>query len=88
VRLEALQCDQKQNAVADAVVDEVFALLGCYTAYVGSCLLTFQDSLWLLPSRVKQSKPPEDGIDRLSQNVGRWVTTHKSEDLIYTIVEA
>jgi hypothetical protein len=27
------------------VVDEVFALLGCYTAYVYSCLSTFRGSL-------------------------------------------
>lgn len=27
------------------VTDQVFTLLGCYAAYFGSCLLTFQDSL-------------------------------------------
>ena len=27
------------------VVDEVFALLGCYAAYVGSCSPTFRDGL-------------------------------------------
>jgi hypothetical protein len=35
---------------------EVFALLGCYAVYVGSCLLTFQDSLSVPSSRVKQPK--------------------------------
>jgi len=37
-------------------VDEVFTLLGCYIVYVDSCLLTFQDSLLVPSSKVKQSK--------------------------------
>ena len=37
-------------------VDEVLTLLGCYVVYVGSCLLTFQESLLVLSSKVKQSK--------------------------------
>jgi hypothetical protein len=36
-------------------VDEVFTLQVCYTAYVGSCLLTFWDSLPVPSSRAKQS---------------------------------
>jgi hypothetical protein len=43
-----------------AVVDEVFALLVCYTACVGSCLLTFQNSIHFLSSRIKHLNPPED----------------------------
>jgi len=35
---------------------EVFAFLGCYAAYVGSCLPMFWDSLLILSSRVKQNK--------------------------------
>ena len=35
--------------------DEVFALLGCYKVTVGGYLLTFQDSLLVPSSRVKQS---------------------------------
>jgi hypothetical protein len=80
--------EKMSESLNDAVVDEIFALLSSYTVYVGSCLLTFQDSVWALPSMVKQSRPPEGGIVRLSQNVGHWVTTHKGEDLIYTVAEA
>jgi hypothetical protein len=36
-------------------VDEVFILLGCCAAYVGSCLPIFWDSLSVPFSRVKQS---------------------------------
>jgi hypothetical protein len=45
-------------------VVEAFALLGCYAAYVGSCLLTF-GTVYL-----------EDGINRWSQNVGKELPTH------------
>jgi hypothetical protein len=34
------------------------------------------------------SFPPEDGTDRLSQNVGQWVTTPRSKGLVYTVSEA
>jgi len=34
---------------------QVLALLGCYAAYVDSCLPTFQDSISIPSSRVKQS---------------------------------
>ena len=37
-------------------IDEVFALLCCYAAYVGNFLPTFRDSLSVLFSRVKHSK--------------------------------
>jgi hypothetical protein len=37
-------------------IAEVFALLGCYAAYVGSCLPTFRDCLSIPYSRIKQSK--------------------------------
>ena len=39
-----------------ANIRQAFALFGCYAANVGSCLPTFRDSLFLLPSRAKQSK--------------------------------
>jgi hypothetical protein len=35
---------------------KVFALLGCYTEYVGVCLPTFQYSLSVQSSGVEQSK--------------------------------
>jgi len=35
-------------------VDIICALLGCYTAYSGNSLPTFQDNLSVLSSRVKQ----------------------------------
>jgi hypothetical protein len=51
-------------------VNEVFALLGCYTVLVGSWLLSFWGSLLIPSSRVKQSrKTLEDRTDRLSRNV-------------------
>lgn len=34
---------------------DVFALLGCYAALIGSQVMTFRDSLWVQSSRVKQS---------------------------------
>jgi hypothetical protein len=37
------------------VLVEDFALLGCYAAHVGSCLLTFRDSQSVELSRVKKS---------------------------------
>jgi hypothetical protein len=35
---------------------EVFALQGCYTEYVDSCLLTLQDKISIPSSRVRQPK--------------------------------
>jgi hypothetical protein len=37
-------------------VNEIFALLGCYTALIHSYLRKFQDNLSVSSSRVKQSK--------------------------------
>jgi hypothetical protein len=39
-----------------ANIRKAFALLGCYAAYVGSCLPTFRDSLFVPATRAKQSK--------------------------------
>jgi len=36
-------------------VFEAFAVLGCYTAYVGSCLPTFRDSLSVPYPKIKHS---------------------------------
>jgi hypothetical protein len=38
--------------------NKVFALVGCYTAYIGSYLPTFRDNVWVLPSCVKKSNGP------------------------------
>ena len=38
-----------------------FALPGCYSSYVDSCLQTFWDSISVPSSRVRQSKTLEDG---------------------------
>jgi hypothetical protein len=48
-------------------VDEVYALEGCYTAYVGCYLLTFRTAY---RSRI-QGSSNEDTNDRLSSNVGK-----------------
>jgi hypothetical protein len=55
---------------------EVFlAHITFYAAFVGSCLLTFWDSLSVPPSRVRQSilfgtgESIEGGTNRLSQNI-------------------
>jgi len=45
-------------------VVEAFALLGCYAAYVGSCLPTFRDSL-SIPSSRAECMTLEDGTDTL-----------------------
>ena len=45
-------------------VDELFALLGCYTPYVSTCLTKFWDSLWICSIL-------EDGTDRLFRNVDK-----------------
>jgi len=39
----------------DVHINGVFALQGCYSAYVGNCLLTFRDSLAVPFSMVKES---------------------------------
>jgi hypothetical protein len=59
----------------------VFVLLGCYAAFIGSYWPTFLDSLLVWSSRVN----PE--CWQLTTNK-RCVTFQKSEDLIYTTVEA
>lgn len=38
------------------IVNKTLAILGCYAAYVGSCLPTFRDSLFVPAIRAKQSK--------------------------------
>ena len=53
-------------------VDEDYALLGHYAASTGDSLPTFRDNLSVSSSGVSGSKlTPENGIDRLAQNVGR-----------------
>ena len=54
-------------------VDENYVLLRYYTVSSGNFLPTFQDNL-SVPSSWGQALdpwPPEDGIDRLSRNVGK-----------------
>jgi len=53
---------------------EVLALLGCYAAYVGSRLLTFQDSTPCLSSRTKRLL--DHGTDRLSRNIIKQLSTY------------
>jgi hypothetical protein len=54
--LHTLRKHTSKTSVFYHSVDEVFTLL-CYCAvYVGSCLLTFQDSLLVPSSKVKQSE--------------------------------
>jgi hypothetical protein len=59
---------------------EVFTLLCFYPAYVGSCLTTFRERLSVTSSSVKQFKNNcstlEDGIDRLTRNVGKQLPTY------------
>jgi hypothetical protein len=51
-------------------VNEIFVLLGCYTALIGSYLMTFIDNVSSPSSKVFFSNF-EDGTDRLSRNVGK-----------------
>ena len=72
-------------------VNEICAFMEFYAAQSGSLLPTFQDTLSVPSSRVKQSKKNdclifEDDPDRLSRNVGknsilRCVKFQKSSDL-------
>jgi len=51
---------------------ETCSLLGYYAASSGNFLPTFRDNLSVASSGVKNSPlTPEDGTDRLSQNVGK-----------------
>jgi len=47
---------------------KIFALLVCQAALIGSCLPTFRDRLSV--------QYPEDGTERLSQNVGKRLSTY------------
>jgi len=49
-------------------IDEDFAFLGRYTAYVCNCLPTFQDSLIFTVQEIQDCSTVEDGTDRLHQN--------------------
>ena len=51
-------------------VRETFALLGCYAAYIGSCLPTFRDNLPGPSSNVKLN-----GTDRLTRDVDMYQPT-------------
>ena len=58
---------------------EIFVLLGCYVAYVGSWLQTFRDNVSAPSSRVKRSTKNSASL--------RCVTSQKNGDLICTAVE-
>jgi len=53
-------------------VDEIFALLSCYAAYVNSCLTTFWDNLSVCSF-------VEDEADRLFQNVVKQILTNSAK---------
>jgi hypothetical protein len=67
-------------------VDENGAFLGYYAAYSGNSLPTFRDNILVPSSRVENSRIKwsrflgfvtlEDGIDRLSRNVGKELPLH------------
>jgi len=68
-----LHCFTRDFMNAEFVISswsEAFIPLRHYTTYVGSCLLTFQDSLSVLPLRVKQSK-------NYARN--RWICQHTGD---------
>jgi len=51
-------------------VNEIYALLGSYAAWIGNYVPTFRDSLSVPPSRSKlESLTFENGTDRSSRNV-------------------
>jgi hypothetical protein len=56
---------QGEESTAPSVTPQVL-----HTAQSGSFVQTFQDSLSMPSSRVKQSKKSEDGTDSLSQTIG------------------
>ena len=58
----------------DAVED--FAFLGSHAAWVGSCLLTFRDSLSVQSSGVMDCLTLDDGACILSRNVGKELATY------------
>jgi hypothetical protein len=68
---------------------EVSAFLSCYATYAWSCSPTFRNSLSFPSSRAMIAWPLKMGPTRLCQNFGKqqlelhFVTTQKSEDLIY-----
>jgi hypothetical protein len=85
----------------EEVILGVFALLGCYAALPGSWLPTFRVSLSVSPSRALRCLTVEHGTDPIPLEMGptgcpetsvttnqRRVTSHKSEDLIYTATKA
>jgi hypothetical protein len=63
---------------------QVFALLGCCAALVGSNLPTFRDSVSVLYLRVRRSKRMNyltlgNGMDLLSRNVGTKIQTRVAQ---------
>jgi hypothetical protein len=62
-------------------VNEIFALLRCYAAFIGSLLPTFRDNLLVPSSRVK-GMILEDGTYRLSQNLHYIPGEQRSHDCI------
>jgi hypothetical protein len=57
----------------DYTTQEICTILGHYTVYSGNSLLIFRDKL-LVPS--SGLKTPEDGTNRLLQNVGKELPLH------------
>jgi hypothetical protein len=80
-----------KEVLPERSVGQILALLGCYAAYVGSCLPTFQDSVSVPSSRVKQSMyvRPIGGAE-ISGNKHQHMlrNNQKSKGLIYTMAEA
>jgi hypothetical protein len=65
-----LRVNHRTNANTDGTKD-IFDLLGCYTAYIGSYLPTFRDNLSVPSSRTNcpRSLTVEDRTERLYRNV-------------------
>jgi hypothetical protein len=68
----------RKSHVENTQIYEIFALLGCYSALIGSYLPTFRNNPSVPFPRAKQSKGNffldcltlEDGTDMLARNVG------------------
>jgi hypothetical protein len=60
-------------------VDDELALMGCYAVYTFSCLMTFEDSVLVLSSRVLDCLTLEDGTDGLSRNVSQQLSTYAEQ---------
>ena len=61
-------------------INEIFALLGCYAAYIGNYLPTFRDNLLFRSSGVKQFKIEQIGSPETSVNNYEFTVPNIAKD--------